>query len=356
MSIPSEILRINIGDVANDGSGDDLRDAFIKVNNNFLYVGTRLGLAVSGANVGVTGESIFKEVVDAQLRFRKIGGGSNIFVETVDDVITANFAPTSTLDINGQDIINAGFNISGAGPIRLLAGGTLSDPNNNYTQLQWATNIETPDLGKNSYVWLDADGVHISTADYTGDDPPANYDNQWWFKNNGGLELPGGGSLVPSPAGIDLVASPGGWAEIASNNGNNYIWVDDTGAYIGVNWNIDPKMTTFGLDGSVTFPGDINTTGNISAVEVQAVLQGAVFGTVNGNVTGLIRTEPDDTYVDVSALNNGLNTFDFGVINPVYPNSFKDPMAYLLYALGADMGTFNNPGEYDIDAGSIVSA
>ncbi len=33
---------INIGTLANDGTGDDLREAFIKVNNNFneLYLRT----------------------------------------------------------------------------------------------------------------------------------------------------------------------------------------------------------------------------------------------------------------------------------------------------------------------------
>ena len=29
------VQTINIGNAANDGTGDDLREAFIKVNNNF---------------------------------------------------------------------------------------------------------------------------------------------------------------------------------------------------------------------------------------------------------------------------------------------------------------------------------
>ena len=29
------IQTINIGTIANDGTGDDLREAFVKVNNNF---------------------------------------------------------------------------------------------------------------------------------------------------------------------------------------------------------------------------------------------------------------------------------------------------------------------------------
>ena len=35
------IQTINIGQVANDGTGDDLREAFIKVNNNFLELDAR---------------------------------------------------------------------------------------------------------------------------------------------------------------------------------------------------------------------------------------------------------------------------------------------------------------------------
>ena len=29
------ITRIDVGNIANDGTGDDLRQAFVKVNNNF---------------------------------------------------------------------------------------------------------------------------------------------------------------------------------------------------------------------------------------------------------------------------------------------------------------------------------
>ena len=35
---------INIGTLANDGTGDDLREAFIKVNNNFSELYARLSL------------------------------------------------------------------------------------------------------------------------------------------------------------------------------------------------------------------------------------------------------------------------------------------------------------------------
>ena len=39
MPVPFEIQDnlVNVGVVANDGTGDDLRDAFLKINGNFLY-------------------------------------------------------------------------------------------------------------------------------------------------------------------------------------------------------------------------------------------------------------------------------------------------------------------------------
>jgi hypothetical protein len=45
------IQTINLGSYANDGSGDDLRTAFNKVNSNFALLGTDIPLA-EGANLG----------------------------------------------------------------------------------------------------------------------------------------------------------------------------------------------------------------------------------------------------------------------------------------------------------------
>ena len=36
------IQTINIGQVANDGTGDDPREAFVKVNNNFTELSNRI--------------------------------------------------------------------------------------------------------------------------------------------------------------------------------------------------------------------------------------------------------------------------------------------------------------------------
>jgi hypothetical protein len=50
---------INLGNYANDGTGDDLRRAFEKVNDNFAVLGATVGIT-TGANLG-TGTSIFAQ-------------------------------------------------------------------------------------------------------------------------------------------------------------------------------------------------------------------------------------------------------------------------------------------------------
>ena len=246
---------VDVGDVANDGSGDDLREAFIKLNENIVYVGDRIGEAVSGVNLG-PGEPIYKSVANAQLSFRSIGAAGNLSVATVDDVITLRFNPNSPVNFNGQDITGIGEII--------------------------------------------ADFIH---ADVTG---------------NVIGDLRGSVFADDSTLIIDGI----------------------TGQLFGtLHGNVTGNITG-NLTGDVT--GDVtgNLLGNVT---------GNLTGNVLGDVTGLVRSTTTNTFVDVNNIEDRINTFDYGVINPV----FVDPISYFLYAVGTDMGTFNNPSEFGIDAGSI---
>jgi hypothetical protein len=51
-------IAINVGTTANDGTGDDLRTAFIKVNDNFQYMGNTGFNAGNIAATGVTATSL----------------------------------------------------------------------------------------------------------------------------------------------------------------------------------------------------------------------------------------------------------------------------------------------------------
>ena len=46
------ISRINVGTLANDGTGDDLRQAFVKVNNNIDDLDARVQNQATAQNLG----------------------------------------------------------------------------------------------------------------------------------------------------------------------------------------------------------------------------------------------------------------------------------------------------------------
>lgn len=82
------VQTINIGNVANDGTGDDLREAFIKVNANFEELDLRDDEQTTVTNLGATGEGIYYNKINYELQFKKIIGGDNITLTATDDNIT----------------------------------------------------------------------------------------------------------------------------------------------------------------------------------------------------------------------------------------------------------------------------
>lgn len=65
------IQTINVGLLANDGTGDDLREAFIKINQNFDEIDLRTESTIA-TNVGESGYTIFQTQVDNELFFRPL--------------------------------------------------------------------------------------------------------------------------------------------------------------------------------------------------------------------------------------------------------------------------------------------
>jgi hypothetical protein len=85
------IQSINVGNIANDGTGDDLREAFIKVNDNFDDVNSRLSTSTVGVeNIGITGEGVYAQTVDRTLQFKKLVPGANTTLTSNGDTITIN--------------------------------------------------------------------------------------------------------------------------------------------------------------------------------------------------------------------------------------------------------------------------
>ena len=105
---------INLGNIANDGAGDDLRTAFTKVNDNF----SALEIAAAdttGTNLGSIGATVFKEVVNNDMRFRKLVSGYNISVVETENTIEFSMSGANNIIV-----------VSDSGSLVAVPGGTIN--------------------------------------------------------------------------------------------------------------------------------------------------------------------------------------------------------------------------------------
>lgn len=82
------IQTINIGNVVNDGLGDDLRTAFQKVNANFTDLNSELTVSVISATTN--GVSLFKEKNNSQLVFKNLVAGTKILLDNQSNTVIIN--------------------------------------------------------------------------------------------------------------------------------------------------------------------------------------------------------------------------------------------------------------------------
>jgi hypothetical protein len=83
------LQQINLGTVANDGTGDDIRTAFQKIINNFNQLDARTPEATTAVNLG-TGQGVFASKVADELRFKSIVGGQNVTLTATGQTITVD--------------------------------------------------------------------------------------------------------------------------------------------------------------------------------------------------------------------------------------------------------------------------
>lgn len=87
------ISTIDIGNLPNDGTGDDLRVAFSKVNENFTEINSSINnLPIEVENLGGAGEGIFANKIDSTLQFKEILGGSNTVISSNNNSIIIDSA------------------------------------------------------------------------------------------------------------------------------------------------------------------------------------------------------------------------------------------------------------------------
>lgn len=93
------IQYINLGTNPNDGTGDDLRSAFLKVNDNFQLLATIGGETNVGANIGGGSGQVYANKTNETLNFRTIAAGTGITVNQSAQTITiaSSFTPPASI-------------------------------------------------------------------------------------------------------------------------------------------------------------------------------------------------------------------------------------------------------------------
>lgn len=123
------IQTVNLGTYANDGTGDDLRVAFEKVNANFIEIDS---LTVTNAvNLG-SGQVLFagkqaSPAIGDNLTFKSLVAGANILLSSTatEVILTSQFSSlTTNLNLNSKNITGTG-NIDITGNISLTSGSAL---------------------------------------------------------------------------------------------------------------------------------------------------------------------------------------------------------------------------------------
>ena len=153
------VQTINIGNIANDGTGDDIRVAFGKVNDNFEELDLRNPGSLTASNLGAVGEGIFAQKQGTDLQFKKIVGGTGTTVTATGNTITIDGSGIGTLTIgtdNGSIVVNTSTTISvnGGNGISTRQNGNQIIADIEAGALSFDTN---PTLGGN----LDGNGNNI---------------------------------------------------------------------------------------------------------------------------------------------------------------------------------------------------
>lgn len=124
---------INVGNYVNDGTGDDLRTAFTKINANFEEVDLRDGQNNTASNVG-TGIGLYKEKIGVDLKLRTLKSGSGVVVALsnpneitiTNDRYSFNTITADSGSITATDTITSLSFIGGTGVTTSLSGNVLT--------------------------------------------------------------------------------------------------------------------------------------------------------------------------------------------------------------------------------------
>lgn len=345
---------IYVGTAANDGTGDDLRSAFQKVNDNFdeLYIIANTN-STTAETVGA-GEGIYKTKVGTSLKFKSIVAGTGITLTPGTDTLTVS-STISAPNTIGKIVASGGgefninlpnqtLNVVGQGStVASISGSTL------YLSTSFTiSDDQTPTLGGD----LNLDGYNIIGPGDVG--TLANKIDSLYVN-----DIYVGTSLVqPGSVTVNGPITVYGNTQLAAVASGN---ITSSGTITAPN-----LVATTGISGLLTGSVNGNLRGNIysdydAQVKVldtsgpNASFTGNVIGTLSGGFTGTLESPGLDL--------NGNDIFGQGKmeltgeflsnVNPLIVNAsfFQSSLDPLLYGPrlidGANCAVFTVPNQQD---------
>lgn len=145
---------INIGNFVNDGTGDDLRTAFSKINANFDELDLQGGQSNTISNIG-TGIGLYKEKIGVDLRLKTLVAGPGISIVSSANELTINDVANKFVTFNANTGTLTASSTTQAVSIVGANGITTSITGNTLTitgSTDQVVNDTSPELGGDLYL------------------------------------------------------------------------------------------------------------------------------------------------------------------------------------------------------------
>jgi len=377
------IQTLNLGTYANDGTGDDLRTAFTKVNSNFAELDTLT--IVGGTNLG-SGSPVFASVVpDAgtgnKLSFRSILAGTNIAISNDSNTISITTTGTITANLTGNVTGNVTGNLTGnvtgnvTGNLTGNVTGQISDiTNHKLAALEDVSNFEPVDgqflrysSGLWSYTGINSDMVDEGTSRLYF----TNYRARQSISVSGNLSYDNISGVISYTAPqLSPVATSGSYSDLTNKpnlfSGSYSDLTNKPNLFSGSYSDLTNKPNLFsGSYSDLTdkpnladryfwsIAADDSTQKLVNTGESIKFIGGTGITTssdTEGNITisGFSGSYNDLTNRPIESIPGA--TIDLGSI---IPRQISSLLELVLYSVNIDLGTFINPLPLLYDAGTI---
>jgi hypothetical protein len=149
---------VNIGRIANDGTGDDLREAFTKINRSLEDLDLRIDDKTEGANLG-SGVGIFYRRDGYDLEFKTLTS-SNLTI--TDNTTSVNFELASGVGDTPIVTDSGAFNLTRNSTLNIRGQGVVSTSATNDTVfIEVASSNLSEDLNPQLSAPLNANNFNI---------------------------------------------------------------------------------------------------------------------------------------------------------------------------------------------------